>query len=245
MLQSRTNAIHYRQPRSADRDTRIAAVSKTGWRIFRDIILDVTLLLILTFGILLVGFSAARKKSKEMMMQQPQTNLPTALDMALTDIPKALDAGMFYIALVVTLTLIDMCSALDSPDGRTNRTKMAAWYNTNLASHYHWLTADDIYGLRSGLVHQGIAKTDAQGNVSQWRRILFLLTPPKTQFRNSAADDAYMTGLREFCLDVCGKVKSWAISKQGDPTFQENIQKLMKFHKDGLSPYVVGMPLLG
>ena len=143
------------------------------------------------------------------------------------------------------MTLIDMCGALENETGTANRSTLEGWYRANLADRYTWLKPEDCYGLRCGLVHQGIAKTDAKGHASQWARIFFVLMPNGNTFRNSAATDAYLTGLPEFCLDVCSQVKVWAASKQTDAIVQRNMKNLMKFYREGLSPYVVGVPLLG
>jgi len=170
-----------------------------------------------------------------------QVQPPTALDMALADIEKALKNEMFYLALVGALTLIDMCAALESADGRTSRTKLENWFNAHLQKHYPWLQGEDCYGLRCGLVHQGIVKTSAQGHQSAWNRTLFVFTSMK----NCGANDAYITSLPIFCRDVCSEVRAWIAAKKTDPNVQKNMQNLMKLHRTGLTGYIEGVPVLG
>jgi hypothetical protein len=173
------------------------------------------------------------------VQQQTPVKSETALEMALIDIERALEHGMYYLALVGALTLIDMCAALESPDGKTNRTKMANWFSTHLKRHYEWLEGEDCYGLRCGLLHQGVIKTSAQGHQSKWDRTVFVLS----HMRNCAANGAYITSLPQFCIDVCTQVKAWMAQKRTDPIVQKNMQNLMALHERGLAPYVMGQPL--
>jgi hypothetical protein len=86
----------------------------------------------------------------------PAESVITALDMALIDIRRALDAQMYYLALIGTLSLIDICSALETPDGKTDKHRFMAWYDKHLGPHYSWLSGQDCYGIRSGMLHQGV-----------------------------------------------------------------------------------------
>lgn len=183
-----------------------------------------------------------------MATQQPEPTT-NALDMSIIDIDNAIKHQLFYLALVGTLTLIDMCAALESQDGTTSRPKFEAWYSANLSVHYPWLASADCYGLRCGLVHQGISKTDARGHTSQWHRALFVL-PGAMVMKNCASkshsgETAYITGLQEFCADVVDRVKKWLAANQANPTIQANLSKLMHLYPQGLAPHIVGAPLLG
>jgi len=175
-------------------------------------------------GIYWIGVALVRRNREKEILVQTQPQLPTALDMVLVDIEKALQNKLFYLALVGTVTLMDMCAALESEDGKTNRGKLAAWFTQNMGSLYSYLEGMDCYGLRSGLVHQGIAKTTAQGHASKWRKIIFLL-PSDFTFSNGALNDAYVTNLAEFCRDVCARVKVWRTAKSGNPIFEKNIDE--------------------
>jgi hypothetical protein len=170
----------------------------------------------------------------------------TALVMAMQDIERALQAKLFYLALVATLTLPEICAALESSDGDGGRLKYEAWYDKHLAAYYPWLTSEDCYGLRCGIVHQGHARTHTKKHQSKWNRVLFILpTPDASTFRNSAGSDAYITSVAEFCLDVVSRVRAWAIAEKDNPIVKKNAEKLMRFYPKGLKPYVFGVPLFG
>ena len=94
------------------------------------------------------------------------------------------------------------------------------------------------------MVHQGHSRAHSKHHQSQWNRVLFLL-PSGNALKNCAANDAYLTGLAEFCLDVVDLVKNWAIAHKDNETVKRNATKMMRLHPQGLAPYVVGTPLLG
>jgi len=169
----------------------------------------------------------------------------TSLDMAVIDIEKALQTQMYYIALVCTLSLIDICSALESKDGTTDKYAYMNWYKTHLGPHYTWLSDQDCYGLRCGMLHQGILDPAVRNMPqSRWARIGFILTPGGSQLRQLASSDHYFTGLAEFCRDVVARVKDWANSKKGDPVVKKNGQRLMRLHPQGIPPHITGIPIL-
>lgn len=52
------------------------------------------------------------------------------MELILKEIERALDAKLYYLALQVSLTLPDICAALQSDDGRASKSKYIAWYDT-------------------------------------------------------------------------------------------------------------------
>jgi hypothetical protein len=168
----------------------------------------------------------------------------TSLLLVLLEIEGALKAHLYYLALMSTLTLPDICAALEDKDGRTNQTKFEAWYNKHLAPHYGFLTASDCYGLRCGVTHQGIIKTDTTRQKSQHKRVLFMLPNTQAKYTNSQFIDSevYVTDLVEFCRDVVARVKAWARAENGNPVVKANAARLMHYYHEGLEP-ITGLPL--
>src|SRR4029077_3839387 len=100
-----------------------------------------------------------------------RTNRGSPMETILQEIEKAIDAKLYYLAIVLAVTLPDICAALESADGRTRPERYKAWYRANLASKFSFLTEDDCYSLRCGVVHQG-----QFGFVnSQYDRVAFLM----------------------------------------------------------------------
>jgi hypothetical protein len=89
------------------------------------------------------------------------------------EIERAIKAELFYLALLLTLTLPDVCAALEQPGGRTN------WrlYNRNIFQKIRGLTVEAAYELRNTVIHQSQA---IASNKRQYTRIIFII--PTTQY---------------------------------------------------------------
>src|ERR1700722_15181592 len=205
-----------------------------------------TLLPMLIYGMYWIGARKDRKGKQSMSNPVPVTPV-TSLDMALIEIERALQAHLYYLALISTLSLIDMCAALEDEDGETNQTKFRAWYSKNLAEHYTWLSDQDCYGLRCGILHRGVMDHAVRKKPkSTWNRIAFSLPDANgNTVRQMAMEDFYCTGLAEFCQDVTARVRAWADNAKHNPIVRKNAENLMRYHPNGIAPYFVGMQIFG
>jgi hypothetical protein len=159
----------------------------------------------------------------------------------LLEIEAALNAGFYYLAIAIALSLPDVCSALESPDGTTSGTQYKAWYDVWLAPTYPMITAVDLYSLRCGIVHQG----RFGHNKMQYSRILFTVPNPQGNvFHRNIINDALNLDACMFCRDILRSVSSWYAAKRNEPTVQANLPRLLRFYPQGLAPYMVGMPLI-
>ncbi len=156
------------------------------------------------------------------------------------EIEKALAAGLYFLAIVSTLTLPDICSALESPNGETTRQKYKDWCDAWI-SMYPEITSLDLWSLRCGVLHQGRLGHAAM----QYGRILF--TVPNRNgnfFHRNVINDALNLDAITFCRDVLQCVAVWYAAKQSDIHVQANLPRLLKFRLNGLAPYMVGIPLI-
>ena len=137
------------------------------------------------------------------------------MDMILQEIERALNAGFYYLAVVMALTLPDICAALASPNGDTDPRKYKNWYTKNLAGRFQMVTADDIWSLRNGVLHQGRC---GHPNM-QFARIIFTL--PEGQgnrlLGGAILNDALSLDAVEFCHAVIQSVQTWFAANQNDP----------------------------
>jgi hypothetical protein len=163
------------------------------------------------------------------------------METILREIDRALDAGLYYLAIAMALTVPDVCAALESPDGETSGPKYKAWYNANLASRYPNITDADCWSLRCGVLHQGRC---GHPNM-QYGRILF--TIPNRQnnvFHNNIINDALNLDAVLFCRDVVTCARLWFDAKWNEPVVQNNLPNLVQLRPQGLAPYMVGTPLI-
>jgi hypothetical protein len=168
------------------------------------------------------------------------------METILGEIERALSARLYYLAIAVSLTLPEVCAALESDTGhnRSSSEAFKKWYNHYLAHIYTNLTDADAYSLRCGTIHQG--KFGRPG--MQYDRVVF--TFPEAIFRNHNGlmqwpDISYLSLDAEyFCRDYIAAARQWFRDKQADPNVQKNLPRLVRLRLDGLPPRIVGLPVI-
>ena len=157
------------------------------------------------------------------------------------EVENAIAAGLYYLAIVTALSLPDVCSALESHDGKTSPTKYKVWYDAWMAARYPEITSLDLYSLRCGVLHQGRLGHSRM----QYGRVLF--TVPYEQrniFHRNVINDALNLDAVQFCRDMIECVSTWCTAKQNDPNVLANLPRLVQFRANGMAPYMVGVPLI-
>lgn len=161
------------------------------------------------------------------------------MDDLLANIEASLAAGHWTIALHGTLALPDICAALASPGGRTSGERYRTWFRDNLSGSYPLLDPEDCWQLRCGVLHTG--RSQAQN----YTRVVFTL-PNQQQLmvHNNVINGALNLDLETFCADMIAAVRAWRGTTSADPNYQANLPNLLQLHPVGLSPYIVGVPVL-
>jgi len=157
------------------------------------------------------------------------------------EIEHALDAGLYYLALVSTLTLPDICSALEAPDGETSGPLYKKWCGTWLESYpfgpedfsysYPKGIGEDLYYLRCGVVHQG----RLGHHKSQYSRVLF--TVPNTAqitLHLGEINDALNLDIMSFCHDMINATLRWYTAQQDNAHVKVNLPRLVQY-REGLT----------
>jgi hypothetical protein len=164
----------------------------------------------------------------------------TPLDPMLWEIERAVGAGFYYLAVSACLSLPAVCAALEQADGRSERDDYKAWFDENLSAKLTFLTADDCYSFRCGVLHQG-RFGDLQHSV---QRVLFVPPGPGT-FVNCKFNDAYVCSVVEFCRIMTESVRDWYHANAADPNVRANVERLVRLHPNGIAPYFHGVPVIG
>ncbi len=161
---------------------------------------------------------------------------------ALTDqIERAISAGLYYLAIVVALALPDICAALESPNGEATRQRYKVWCDAWFLPKYHFLTSQDLYSMRCGVLHQGRL---GHPNM-QYARVLFTLPNADNNVaHHNIIYGALNLDVETFCHDMNSAVDQWYSAKQSDPSVQANLPRLVQFYPQGLDPYIGGLPLI-
>lgn len=158
----------------------------------------------------------------------------------LHQIEKALEFNLYYLALQSTLTLPDICGALESQDGQATKNKYIDWYN-NYFNEPGFLSAEDCYYFRCANVHQ--ARTTHEN--LEYSRILFL-EPQTTSvtMHNCVLNKGLCIDINIFCNNMIASVRNWLTLVQNNTNFQNNYPNIIKRYPDGLSPYIKGAPVI-
>lgn len=152
----------------------------------------------------------------------------------LTQINIAAENGLDLLAISMAVALPDICVSLISDDGRTNSDKYKAWCADNLKVGFDYVSPQDLYSMRCGVLHNGRCG-DLAHSVA---RIVFIPGPPA--IGQGLAHDAFLYSTVAFCAHMNRAVVAWYEANQNHPNIQANIPRLMQYHEGGLFPYVVG-----
>ncbi|MGH1571392.1 hypothetical protein ACRAWG_12690 [Methylobacterium sp. P31] len=158
----------------------------------------------------------------------------------INEIRKALNAGLYYLALSVVLTLPDICVSLISEDGRSTGVRYREWCDNNLGSEFSFVTGKDLYSMRCGVVHNG-RLGDMAHNVS---RVVFVL-PGNIAFSNCLANDMYIYNAVDFCNNFVAAVERWYVKHIDNKNVSRNAGRVMRYRFNGIAPILVGVPVIG
>ncbi|MDQ1181981.1 hypothetical protein [Rhodococcus sp. SORGH_AS_0301] len=159
------------------------------------------------------------------------------MDDLIGEIQAAVRGNAWILALAGALALPDMCAALASSNGETTGAKYKAWWKANLGPTYPNLDADEIYKMRCSMLHQGRSATRS------YARVIFI-APGGPMFHNNVINDAMNLDLPTFCNDVITAVEKWRKDEISNPVVLANAEHLLRWHRGGLSPYIVGIDVL-
>ncbi len=169
------------------------------------------------------------------------------MDTITREIERALDAGLYYLAVMLTLSLPDICAALETPTGATSGktgTLYQAWCATWFTS-YPTLTSLDLYSMRCGVLHQGKLGHPNLG----YDRILFTFPGAASGFLHNnvmqiAGQGALNLDAPVFCRDMMRSVEAWYAAKKADVNVVANLPRLVQLYENGLAPFIVGVPVI-
>jgi hypothetical protein len=186
------------------------------------------------------------------------------METILKEIENAVNAQLYYLAVVSSLALPDICSALEHADGRAKQERYKDWYTAWLQASFPELTPEDMYCLRCGVVHQGtvVGKSGTQysrivfhvpnpramhinANVSQPSPLAMFDSPGAEAFAGRGAVFPLLTlDARDFCRDIVSAVRRWCAAKQNDPIVKANLPLVVELRPNGFPPHIEGVPVI-
>lgn len=169
------------------------------------------------------------------------------LERILEDIEKALRAEFYYLAIAVSLTVPDICAALECDPAKiwVTEAKYVAWCRTNLEPHYRHFTSEDCYRLRCGVLHQG-----KFGHPKTPYDNVYFGLPNTTGFVNHdglvewGGKKGLQLDAQMFCQTMIAAVRNWLAKSVENPNIAVNLPHLVSLRPDGLPPFVQGIPVI-
>ncbi len=154
----------------------------------------------------------------------------------------AVENKNWYGALMIALTMPDICGKLENPK-LNSKTRSIKWFKTWMESVYIvtgydrkrtlFLCGDDFYSLRCSLLHQGEDNIEEQ----KARKILnkfHFITPPSGNsviHRNyNSTKQILQLQVDKFCYEIIRAVNQWSIHMSDKPEVQKRINSLMVIH---------------
>lgn len=164
----------------------------------------------------------------------------------LNQVERAVQAKAYYLALFASLTIPDICGAMETDDGAAKKSRYIKWFDKYVAPAYTisgkpTFCGTTCYKYRCAMLHQGRAQHEELG----FSRILFV-EPGATNnvFHNNILNDALNIDVSIFCRDVVDGAKSWLKEAEMTANFQKNYPHFMQRYPNGLAPYIVGVPVI-
>jgi len=166
-----------------------------------------------------------------------------AIEAMVKDIELALQAKLYYLAIIVCLILPDICAALESEDGRASKKGYIDWYTKYAKAQAGGVDPEECYSLRCGMAHQGKMNIKNGGA----GRVVFTMEHNHVRLDSvtlkSGDVSAYAFDAEYWCRRWIVAVRDWYKTAQYDPIVQRNMQDMMQPRPFGLHPFMVGQPL--
>lgn len=163
----------------------------------------------------------------------------------LNQIKKALECELYLVALQATLTIPDICAKLTIKKRDTYRSDYIKWYEQNIVNNQN-LTGEECYFFRCAMLHEG----RMQHKEMEHSRIIFLVPNDNyvfsgNIFSNVSGQNAINIDLLLFCNEMINCAFKWWQTNKDKEIVKANYKKIVKYHEDGIPPFIVGAPVIG
>ena len=175
---------------------------------------------------------------------------PSPLEQIYAEIDQAISAGLYYIAIVVTTSLPDVCSALEG-NVPTSWKTYKTWFRENVGDNLSPFGEHECYELRCGVMHQARFMGAAKDKWSDYDALFFTL-PNKAGFvidrgtmQDIGGDSRRVLAMElvGFCRVMINSARQWENRKKSDADVQIRMNNVARIRPEGLTPYIIGLPV--
>lgn len=145
------------------------------------------------------------------------------------------DAGFPYAALMLAFAAPDVCASLEIEPGSSRNgvgRRYKNWYNRYLIERIPFFTADDVYSLRCGVVHEGRFGNDQQ----TFEKVVFSLEDgwAHAMMDNGTGRNFISITVLLFCDRVIEGIQHWFTEHSNDDPVKSNMERMFKYHTSGV-----------
>ena len=139
-------------------------------------------------------------------------------------------------AIFMTLSIPDICAALESDNGKTSKKKYIKWFDKYLAETYKkrigarkkehtFLTGNDMYAFRCSMLHEFSDDTKSQDSKDKIGKFRMTISSGHLNYNCDVTPEEIIDGdelhinIPCFCIEVCDAAKKWM---QSNPSLLVN-----------------------
>jgi len=149
-------------------------------------------------------------------------------------------AGLYYLALFAALALSDICDALEAVDAVARDHQSKGWFDQHVAPKYNGvLDGNTCYQFRCSM----LSPADIRGS-SLLNRGASNVTFSNNTF-STPAGTALNIDATSFCESMVSAMETWLLQARQLPQVAANLSTSVTRYPNGLSPFIVGFPVIG
>lgn len=153
------------------------------------------------------------------------------MEILIDELRKAVENNLYFIAINITLTIPDICSALESENGKTRGTKYIRWVDTYFADKYDgFINGEDIWKIRCSSLHQGKYDYDNP----RFEKIIFQIDRNGSSIHSNIMKNAFHLDVRIFVEDMIDSYHKWREKNKNNSFVAVNSSKGFKYYKEGV-----------
>jgi hypothetical protein len=150
----------------------------------------------------------------------------------------ALSQENWYAALMIALTIPDICGRLENPKLKSQE-RFVKWYDQYLQSYYQseighlgklhiFLSGRDLYALRCAYLHQGEFEIDDQRAQDVLESFVFGVSSRGNVFHCNQIEQVLHLDVLHFCQEITAAVQEWQSAMSPLPDVLARINRLGK-----------------
>lgn len=182
-----------------------------------------------------------------MQLIEKKLPIPSQLQSILNDIRSCIANKLYYPALLIALTLPEICSALEVDDSVFIKEKQyAAFVDKYAPLEVLNISGQNCYRLRGGVVHRGNAAGHPHIGASH---VIFYVPESPSLIHGISVEvngkRAANFDLIRFCEGMISAVEKWFVDHKDKSMVNQNIPRLLSLRLNGIAPFVTGGPVVG